>query len=132
MYLFTRLTDEIYCRRFMSLLLFSCDVFRALISIVCFVRLYSSYRSPVLRQTHACSNSNAQTAEPMAFALSHTSATSGIIFPKTPGYTLLLSFPTKETEDISLLRIFQLHLPLSTRETKATMERITNTTGARQ
>ena len=60
-----------------------------------------------LRQTHACSKSNASTAKPMAaFALSHTLApTSGTISPKTPG-TLLLSLPT---QDISLLRIFQLN-----------------------
>ena len=37
-----------------------------------------------LRQTHACSKSNASTAKPMAFALSHTLApTSGTISPKT-------------------------------------------------
>ena len=48
-----------------------------------------------LRQTHACSNSNASTAKPMAFALFHTLAsTSGTIFPKTSG-TLLLSLPSK-------------------------------------
>ena len=48
-----------------------------------------------LRQTHACSKSNASTAKPMAFALSHTLAsTSGTISPKTSG-TLLLSLPSK-------------------------------------
>ena len=48
-----------------------------------------------LRQTHACSKSNASNAKPMAFALSHTLApTSGTISPKTPG-TLLLSLPSK-------------------------------------
>ena len=48
-----------------------------------------------LRQTHACSNSNASTAKPMAFAFPHTLApTSGTMSPKTSG-TLLLSFPTK-------------------------------------
>ena len=60
-----------------------------------------------LRQTHACSRSNASTAKPMAFALSHTLApTSGIISPKTSGYSLFLQNPT---QDISLLRIFQLN-----------------------
>ena len=49
----------------------------------------------VLRQTHACSNSNASTAKPMAFALSHTSApTSGTVSSKTSG-TRLLSLPSK-------------------------------------
>ena len=48
-----------------------------------------------LRQTHACSKSNASTPKPMAFAFSHTLApTSGIISPKTSG-TLLLSVPSK-------------------------------------
>ena len=48
-----------------------------------------------LRQTQACSNSNASTAKPMAFALSHILApTSGTIFPKASG-TLLLSLPSK-------------------------------------
>ena len=48
-----------------------------------------------LHQTHACSKSNALTANPMAFALSHTLApTSGTISPKTSG-TLLLSLPSK-------------------------------------
>ena len=48
-----------------------------------------------LHQTHACSKSNASTAKPMAFALSHTLApTSGTNFPKTSG-TLLLSVPSK-------------------------------------
>ena len=42
-----------------------------------------------LRQTHACSKSNASTAKPMAFALSHTFApTAGTISPKTSGNTL--------------------------------------------
>ena len=46
---------------------------------------------------------------PMAFALSHTLApTSGTISPKTSG-ALLLSLPSKSTQDISLLRIFQLN-----------------------
>ena len=48
-----------------------------------------------LSQTHACSKSNASTAKPMAFALSHILAlTSGTISPKTSG-TLLLSLPSK-------------------------------------
>ena len=48
-----------------------------------------------LCQTHACSKSNASTAKPMAFALSHILApTSGTISPKTSG-TLLLSLPSK-------------------------------------
>ena len=48
-----------------------------------------------LRQTHACSKSNASTAKPMAFALSHILApTSATISPKTSG-TLLLSLPSK-------------------------------------
>ena len=48
-----------------------------------------------LRQTHACSKSNASTAKPMAFALSQTLApTSGTISPKTSG-TLLLFLPSK-------------------------------------
>ena len=48
-----------------------------------------------LRQTHACSKSNASTAKPMAFAFSHTLATtSGTISPKTSG-TLLLFLPSK-------------------------------------
>ena len=47
-----------------------------------------------LRQTHACADSNASTAKPMAFELSHTSAfTSGTISPKKSG-TLLLSLPS--------------------------------------
>ena len=47
-----------------------------------------------VRHTHA-QNSNASTAKPMAFALSHTLApTSGTISPKTSG-TLLLSLPSK-------------------------------------
>ena len=42
-----------------------------------------------LRQTHAFSKSNASTAKPMAFALSHTFApTAGTISPKTSGNTL--------------------------------------------
>ena len=46
-------------------------------------------------------------AKPMAFALSHTLApTSGTISPKTSGYSLFLQKPT---QDISLLRIFQLN-----------------------
>ena len=50
-----------------------------------------------LRQTHACSKSNASAAKPMAFALSHTLApTSGTISPKTSG-TLLL-FLQKSTQ----------------------------------
>ena len=45
----------------------------------------------------------------MAFALSHTLApTSGTISPKTSG-TPLLSLPQKSTQDISLLRIYQLN-----------------------
>ena len=56
-----------------------------------------------LRQTHACSKSNASTEKPMAFALSHTLApTSGTISPKTSGYSLFLQ---KQTEDISLFKI---------------------------
>ena len=48
-----------------------------------------------LCQTHACSKSNASTAKPMAFALSHTLApTSGTVSLKTSG-TLLLSLPSK-------------------------------------
>ena len=48
-----------------------------------------------LHLTHACSKSNASTAKPMAFTLSHTLApTSGTNFPKTSG-TLLLSVPSK-------------------------------------
>ena len=48
-----------------------------------------------LRQTHACADSNASTAKPIAFALSHTSAlTFGTISPQTSG-TLLLSLPSK-------------------------------------
>ena len=47
-----------------------------------------------LRQTHACSKSNASTVKPMAFALSHSLVpTSGTISPKTG--TLLLSLPSK-------------------------------------
>ena len=54
------------------------------------LHLYSPSRSLALRQTHACSNSNASTAKPMAFALSHTLApTSGTISPKTSGILLL-------------------------------------------
>ena len=50
-----------------------------------------------------CSNSN---AKPMAFSLSHTSASvSGTIFPIRHSATLFLQ---KQTKDISLLRIFQL------------------------
>ena len=46
-----------------------------------------------LRQTHACSNSNASTAKPMAFALSHTSAlTVGTISPKIDRRSATLSF----------------------------------------
>ena len=62
-----------------------------------------------LHQTHACSKSNTSAAKPMAFALSHTLApTSGTISPKTSGecYSLFLQKPT---QDISLLRIFQLN-----------------------
>ena len=48
-----------------------------------------------LRQTHACSNSNASTAKRMAFACFHTSIPkSGTVSPKTSG-TLLLSLPSK-------------------------------------
>ena len=59
------------------------------------------------RQTQACSNSNASIAKPMAFALSHILAhTSGKLPPKTSGYSESL-FLQKQTQDISLLRIFQ-------------------------
>ena len=48
-----------------------------------------------LCQIHTCSKSNVSTTKPMAFALSHTLAsTSGTISPKTSG-TLLLSLPSK-------------------------------------
>ena len=51
--------------------------------------------SPLFCQTHACWNSNASTAKPMAFAFSHTLApTSGTISPKASG-TLLLSLLLK-------------------------------------
>ena len=41
-----------------------------------------------LRQTHACSNSNASTAKPMAFALSHTSAPiSGTVSPRYEAFS---------------------------------------------
>ena len=73
------------------------------------VTIHLHRRTPTisaLRQTHACSNSNASIAKPMAFALSHTLApTSGTISPKTSGYSLFLQKPT---QDIFLLRIFQL------------------------
>ena len=63
-----------------------------------FLSCYTFKVLPVLsalHQTHACSKSNASTAKPMAFALSHTLATtSGTISPKTSG-TLLLSLPSK-------------------------------------
>ena len=63
-----------------------------------FLSCYTFKVLPVLsalHQTHACSKSNASTAKPMAFALSHTLATtSGTISPKTSG-TLLLSLPPK-------------------------------------
>ena len=59
-----------------------------------------------LRHTHACSNSNASTAKPMAFALSRISApTSGTISLKTSGCFLFLQ---KQTQDNFLIRIFQL------------------------
>ena len=48
----------------------------------------------VLRQTHACSNSNASTTNPIVFTLFYTLApTSGTIFPKTSGN--LSSFKSK-------------------------------------
>ena len=47
-----------------------------------------------LRQPHACSNSNASTTKPIAFALPHTlDPTSRTISPKISG-TLLLSLPS--------------------------------------
>ena len=84
------------------------------------------------RQTHACSNSNASAAKPMAFALSHTSAlTPSTAFRHLPPWrkdvvnqclefdfgphiwnTLPQDFRhslffQKQTQDISVLRIFQ-------------------------
>ena len=51
--------------------------------------------SPLFIRHNACANSNASTAKPVAFALSHTSApTSGKIPSKTSG-TRLLSLPSK-------------------------------------
>ena len=48
-----------------------------------------------LRQIHTCSNSNASTAKPMAYALGHTSVpTSGTISLKTP---------CRQPEDMSVL-----------------------------
>ena len=48
-----------------------------------------------LRQTHACSNSSASNAKPMAFTLSHTLVpTSGTISPKISG-NLSFSLPSK-------------------------------------
>ena len=59
------------------------------------LHLYSLHALSALHQTHACANSNASTAKPVAFALSHTSApTSGKIPSKTSG-TRLLSLPSK-------------------------------------
>ena len=58
-----------------------------------------------LHQTHACSNSNASTTKPIAFALPHTlDPTSRTISPKIPG-TLLLFLPSTAN---SRLKIFQL------------------------
>jgi len=46
-----------------------------------------------LRQAHACSNSNASTVKPMAFALSHTLApTTGTISPQSSLKSKLKTF----------------------------------------
>ena len=80
--------------------------FHSLLSFWAATPLQSFPLSPLFVR-HACSKSNISTANPMAFALSHTLApTSGTISPKTSGYSLFLQ---KSTQDISLLRIFQLN-----------------------
>jgi len=72
----------------------ACMCYKAIIFLICYTFTVLPALS-ALRQTHACSKSNASTAKPMAFALSHTLApTSGTISPKTLA-TLLLSLPSK-------------------------------------
>ena len=81
----------------LPLIFLSCDTFIVLPTL------------SALCQTHTCSKSNASTAKPMAFALSHTLApTSGTISPQDIRHSATLSSFKSQLEDISLIRIFQL------------------------
>ena len=69
---------------------------------------YSPYAAlSALRQTHACSNSNASTAKPMAFALFSLRSPHMEKSPPRQQDPATLSLQ-KQTQDISLFRIFQL------------------------
>ena len=71
----------------------ACMCYKAIIFLICYTFTVLPALS-ALRQTHACSKSNASAAKPMAFALSHALApTSGTISPKTSG--TLPSFKSK-------------------------------------
>ena len=61
-----------------------------------------------LRQTHTRSKSNTSTTKPMAFALSHTGPHIWNNLPQDIGHSATL-FLQKPTQDIYLLRIFQLN-----------------------